>query len=252
MSASFRLLSNRWLLPLRCRTDRVVKGKPREDADIVHDPRVRRQSIGFWTGGFLAGAVLARLSLIQQLDRSLSHTLAAIGTAWPALNLVWVFAGFPLTVLLVGLRWLSRQPRHRWPMLGAFLGGTLVEVLFKHGLVTPFPHPTPEPFIYRQLENWTNITPELIRHWLGGGGPAGTPIVHHWFVGSYPSGHTFRGTYTLGVLWPRRPAVRRLGALVIGFAVLATGGHWAIDAVGGWLLAELCLTVNDLGIPPVR
>jgi membrane-associated phospholipid phosphatase len=87
----------------------------------------------------------------------------------------------------------------------------------------------------------TNITPQTVKHWLAAGLPtarAVQAVAGSWVRGSFPSGHTFRATYVTEALAPRSPVVRWLVPLAVAAAVVATGGHWPWDTVGGWLLAQ--------------
>lgn len=179
------------------------------------------------------------------LDRSIAEVLTRFGNRVPASNLIWVVGGIPLTSLAVlGAAW----KRNRWGLILAFGGGLLVEALSKHFIATPLPQPTFEPPFYRHLEALTNITPTMVLSWVaavipmhGVSSGAHAPL----FRGSFPSGHVFRVTYASGAWLFRRRRWTWALALVAGVLVVATGGHWALDAAGGFLLARAWLAFVD-------
>lgn len=191
-----------------------------------------------WVLLFGAAGALAASGMVVPLDRAVSAWLRPLGLAAPILNLVWVVGGAPLTGLtvLAGSVW-----RQQWRWIGLFVAGLLLEVLAKHVIVTPLPQATPEPLWLARLENLANPSPHgvarTLRHWLKWAPAAGT--VEGYFGGSFFSGHVFRITFTTAfIARGYRRWYPRAAALAAGVLVVALGGHWAIDAAGGYFLAE--------------
>jgi membrane-associated phospholipid phosphatase len=87
------------------------------------------------------------------------------------------------------------------------------------------------------------VTPQLALRWLSrlGGHAARVGAGRAIFHGSFPSGHVYRLTYALGLWFQRWPAATWVVAALAGLLVVATGGHWAIDVIGGFALARLML-----------
>lgn len=204
-----------------------------------------------WAPLFLAAAALSQQPALQRLVQVLGTLLRPWAGALPALNLVWILGAFPVTLALVlavaGARAQARP-------LVAFLLGTGIEVALKHSLATPTPLVVPPPPPWAGWIHSLNLTPQellaLFPHRLTA---AYSPLAHA-LRGSFPSGHVFRLSYAVGALAPRRRSLRWGVALLAALAVTATGGHWAWDAVGGWLLAEAALAVSaePSSGPPIR
>ncbi|MCL5116919.1 MAG: phosphatase PAP2 family protein [Firmicutes bacterium] len=202
-----------------------------------------------WATLWLAAAAVTAAGATTGLDRTIGTALQTVGRAVPATNLVWVFGGLPITLLAVVVA-ATRRRRGGWLVIGGFVAGLLIEVIGKHFIATPFPQATPEPAFYRHLESATNLTPQLALHWIGAivKLPSHAGAHHALFRGSFPSGHVFRITYATGALLKSRRQWTWAIAAAAGFLVVATGGHWAGDVVGGFLLARWWLALAD----PVR
>ncbi len=197
---------------------------------------------GPWAAIFLALAAIAVSGLATGLNREVAAWLRPWGQSWPQLNLIWVFGGVPLTSAAV--LWASF--RRGWKYLPVFMGGMLVEVVCKHWIATPMPTATPEPLFYLHLEDWFNISPSTAMGWVDWAlrRPTAVSSVHHFLRGSFPSGHEFRITFTLGALTGGKNWGLLIGAaLVTALLVVATGGHWILDAAGGFTLACTGLAV---------
>ncbi len=203
-----------------------------------------------WAAGFLLAAWLAPTAAVARINRAVAGALLPLGHAVPPLQVIWELGGVPLTggaLLLWGLarpwRW-SRQG----VVWAAFIAGSVVELAAKHWIGLPSPRPVPVPPPYAQLEPYLNIGPQTLAqawHLLH---PASGASGHHFLVGTFPSGHVFRLTFTVGVL-AGRPGrrwwwVAGIAAVVTGIAVVSTGGHWLWDTVGGALLAGGCLVFS--------
>ncbi len=199
----------------------------------------------WWSVFWILAALVAVSGALVPLDRSIGAVLSRFGNRVPASNLIWVVGGIPITGLAVlGAAW----RRNRWRLVLAFLGGLLVEALAKHFIATPLPKATFEPPFYRHLETFTNITPKMVLSWVAVVIPMhGASAKAHvaLFRGSFPSGHVFRLTYASGAWLFRRRRWTWAIALVAGTLVVATGGHWALDAAGGFLLARALLAFVD-------
>ncbi len=197
---------------------------------------------------FAVTAWLATTPWIHHLNRAVSMTLRPFGVHLPALQLIWVLGGIPLTfVVVLIVAWRRKATRNSW--LGILLGfvvGSLIEVLAKHFIVLPNPPNVRPTGFYRTIVAVTNIDPQQILHLLSlivGRSRTG-PSHFRLLQGSFPSGHLFRITYTLLVLLGRRrPGIGVIvAAAAASFCVVATGGHWIWDAVGGVILATLMAT----------
>lgn len=108
-------------------------------------------------------------------------------------------------------------------------------------------------FILKNFITYTGPGPEFDRnpfHW-------GVVAVSAPY--SFPSGHTFRGAFLLGV-WYQRLRQREaipfwslliqkilivLFILAIGYSRIYLGHHWLSDVLGGYLLAAVALTLAD-------
>lgn len=198
-----------------------------------------------WLGIFVAAMLVAPLSLTHHVDEAVSAALRPYGAHWPPLQLIWVMGGVPLTLLLLLLiAWLRARLYRPWGgILVGFIVGTLTEVLVKHWIPTPTPPNVVPPPFYQSLIKATNIEPQQVMHWatLVMGRTSIATGQSHLLNGTFPSGHLFRLSYVMIV------AVQRIrqkwwvpaGVLIAAFAVVATGGHWVWDTVGGYALAQL-------------
>ena len=197
-----------------------------------------------WLIAFLVITVLAPTSAIHGLDVGTSRTLEGLGRRYPFLQLIWVVGGIPLTTLAVLFVASGRLGKTvtQWRFLGLFIIGSLVEIVAKHFVTTPFPPNIPPVGYYRQLVIWTNIEPSTIFGWIRDFNHS--PSVSHLsssrlLRGSFPSGHVFRITYAYGLFMSFQ--WRLLVAGLAALCVVATGAHWIWDAVGGYVLASLFL-----------
>ncbi|MCY0877661.1 MAG: phosphatase PAP2 family protein [Firmicutes bacterium] len=202
--------------------------------------RVRHALV--WLFWLIVAAALARWSAVVALDRDVASALEPFGRAWPVVNLIWVLGGVPVTLLAVGGWTFTRRP-YRWAALGSFFLGLGIEVLLKILIHTPLPRATPEPPFYARLEAATNVTPQRVLAWVGRlrgtAAPVGT--ASHILHGSFPSGHVYRLTLAVGLWCNARPAATWMTGILAGLMVVATGGHWAVDVMGGFALARLML-----------
>ncbi len=198
-----------------------------------------------WLAVFVAAMLMAPLSVTHQVDEVISTALRSYGAHWPPLQLIWVVGGAPLTLLLVLLMAWTRA-RHNRPWSGVVVGfivGTLAEVLVKHWIPTPTPSNVVPPPFYRSLITATNIDPQQVMHWvalvMGRTSLASGPS--HLLKGTFPSGHLFRLSYVtiIALQGIKQKWWVTAGVLVAAFAVVATGGHWFWDTVGGYALAQL-------------
>jgi hypothetical protein len=190
---------------------------------------------------FLAAAAVAWLGVAVPWDRAVARALAPLGTHAPWINLVWVVGGVPVTGMAAIVGSLVTR---RWRWLGLWVAGAALEVAVKHVIHTPLPRATPEPLWLSRLEYLSNPSPHSVLHaverWLHVRQRAGgTPL----FDGSFFSGHVFRLTFTLGMVWPKRRWVPWATAGAATVMVLSTGGHWLVDAVGAAALAGLFLSL---------
>ncbi len=197
-----------------------------------------------WLVGFLVAMALAPSVQIHALDVTTSQFLEPWGRRYPVLQLIWVVGGIPLTtliVLYVASGQFGKETAHWW-ILGFFVLGSVIEVVAKHFVATAFPPNVPPSGDLKRLIIWTNIEPSTVVGWIRQihSGPASVRLVSsHLFNGSFPSGHVFRITYAYGLFLS--PKFRIIAATIAAISVVATGGHWIWDAVGGYLLASLCL-----------
>ncbi len=197
-----------------------------------------------WLAGFLAATILAPSVPIHSLDVAVSGFLEPWGRQYSVLQLIWVAGGIPLTALIVvyiASGHFGRKPA-QWRILGLFVLGSIIEVVVKHFVATAFPPNVPPSGDLRHLILWTNVEPSTVLAWIRDihGGPAATHFSSSdLFRGSFPSGHVFRITYAYGLFLASQ--WRLMTAAVACVCVVATGGHWIWDAVGGYLLASLCL-----------
>lgn len=208
---------------------------------------VRLTAVWRWSALFLLFAALALWAPWIHTEVAVSRFLRPLGSSFAALNLIWDLGGVPLTVLvLLVLTAVKAGHRRRAGALWiGFFAASLAEILAKHLIVTPTPVPVLEPAWMARLESVLNIGPSAagaVLHHLLPGAPASTAA--SFLRGSYPSGHTFRTSYTAGALLGprRRPWVAGVAALT-AFCVIATGGHFLGDAIGGFLLAMAGLSV---------
>lgn len=88
-----------------------------------------------------------------------------------------------------------------------------------------------------------------------------SPYVTAADVGTFPSGHAAGSMGLVCCAWllagtrRRRIRVIALGgpfALAVAFAVVADGGHWPLDVIGGWLLAAGWLFGVAAAVPLLR
>ncbi len=197
---------------------------------------------------FALSAGIATTPWMQSANRVVSSALRPMGVHIPALQLIWVFGGIPLTFLSVlGVAW--NRSRKQKPWIGivfGFIVGSLIELVSKHFIALPTPPNVPPEGFYQAIVVATNITPSQVLHLISLVAGHGTSGSSHFKLlqGSFPSGHLFRLTYALLVL----TETRKPGALVAvidglaSFCVVATGGHWIWDTVGGIVLATLMTT----------
>ncbi len=192
----------------------------------------------------MVSMLLAPTYVVHLFNEMVSHDLEFWGHRYPVLQLIWVVGGLPITTLLVIYRasgYFGREPA-KWRVLGIFILGSVTELLVKHFVATPFPPNVPPPAGYRQLIVWTNVEPSTVFAWLRQLNPSagvGHHLASHLLRGSFPSGHVFRITYAYGLFLSSKWRVVIAG--VAAFCVVATGGHWIWDAVGGYVLASLGL-----------
>lgn len=201
-----------------------------------------KDRVGILTA-FALSVWIATTPGMQSANRLVSRVLRPIGVHIPELQLIWVLGGIPLTFLTVlGVAW--HRSRQQKPWIGIVLGfiiGSLIELLSKHFIALPTPPNVPPEGFYQAVVAATNIEPGQVLHVFSLVLGHRTTGVSHFKLlqGSFPSGHLFRLTYTLLVLTQRiKPGL--LVAIVDGlasFCVVATGGHWMWDAVGGIVLA---------------
>ena len=198
-----------------------------------------------WLAIFVVSMLAAPLSVTHHVNAVVSAALRPYGVHWPPLQLIWVLGGVPLTFLLVLLMAWSRAHRKN-PWSGVVVGyivGTIVEVLVKHWIATPTPPNVMPPPVYQSLITATNIEPQQVMHWfavvMGPSSLATGPS--HLLNGTFPSGHLFRLSYVMivAVRGIKQKWLVAAGGLIAAFAVVATGGHWVWDAVGGYALAQL-------------
>lgn len=156
--------------------------------------------------------------------------LAPLGRGIHPLELVWDLGGLPLTAAVLFVVGLGRTSRLL--LWGVFLAGGVIELISKHFLVLPLPVGLPTPGGYLRVEHVLNPMFGIRT------GSAPGDLLR----GSFPSGHLFRLTFTAGALVRRWVWVLPLTALA-AVAVVATGGHWVWDALGGFVLAGGCLEV---------
>lgn len=197
-----------------------------------------RKLLWVWLTGFVIAAIVAPTVSVMEFNTDLSRILEPVGRQWPAIQLIWVVGGLPVTTLVVLYFASGRLGRgsRQWSIFWVFVGGSVVELLVKHFVATPFPPNVVPGSPYAQMITWTNIEPSTVFAWLALWSHA--PVVRHASVGflrgTFPSGHVFRITYAYGLL------LKNFGfaalVAVAAFAVVATGGHWPWDAVGGFLL----------------
>ncbi len=211
--------------------------------------RRSRQASGFttilWFLAFIACTFVALRGWLDPLNLSLSQLLRPLARAVPDLNLIWVVGSVPVTAALL-LLWV--WSKGRWRQLWLFAGGVLLEVITKHFVASPLPHPLGEPSWIGRLEGWVNPSPQwvitAIKQRLGMVAATGSGA--QFFRGSFFSGHVFRLTYLTGALAGiGRPGLLVLVGLVAGILVVALGGHWALDALGGFCLARALLGADS-------
>ncbi len=194
---------------------------------------------------FIAASLVAASGPVLAADRYISRLLEPIGYHAPLLQLIWVVGGLPVTTLLVLVAasgFFGKRPAH-WSVLAIFIGGSVVELMVKHWVATPFPPNVAAPALYGQIVAWTNIEPSAVFSAIGS--LTHSPAVHHasttFLRGSFPSGHVFRITFAYGLILAD---VWRIALVVLAaFAVVATGGHWPWDTVGGFLLGSAGLVL---------
>ncbi|MDI3316135.1 MAG: phosphatase PAP2 family protein [Bacillota bacterium] len=145
------------------------------------------------------------------------------------LQLVWL-AGSPILTGLLALLAAGRGRGRAWRVGAGFLGVVTVEALLKALLPTPSPPLQP-------------VTWPWLREWLGFLSPSPAHVGLALFRGTFPSGHVARITFAGWLLASgggRRPGRGDRAAAWLAFlgalAVVATGGHWLWDALGGALL----------------
>lgn len=193
---------------------------------------------------FVLALGLVPLGLVRDLDLRIAYGLRPWGQSWPWLNTVWILGGIPVTtavaVIVTKLRPVLWAQRFR--ILGAGVGGSLLELMCKHWMAIPNPPTVSTPSVWAHLVQAFNWGPgtvfALIHLWW----PIRQHAVSHFFVGTFPSGHVFRSTFVAGLLNTRGGlAISLAVAIPVAIATIATGGHWFWDTVGGFLLAEAML-----------
>lgn len=194
-----------------------------------------------WGLALAGAAAVAITPAMEHLNRMLYAGLTPLGRQWTGINVVWVLGSLPVTAAAVALGGARRRGAAGAPWaLGVLAAGLLVEAALKAALATPLPHPVSEPPWLAAVEMALNPSPGRVLSWLRHRGAlAAAGGLVHSLRGSFPSGHTFRITLAVSAC-QRRPRwwVAAVIAAATGLAVSATGGHWAWDAVGGWLLAS--------------
>lgn len=200
-----------------------------------------------WAGIFVGALLTAGTTMVLGVDRLFARWLSPVGMFMPVFNLIWVVGGLPLTTALILGRMLVQRKgfrKKRWDAFILFLAGSVIEAVCKHFVALPMPHAVPEPTFYRTLEIWTNIEPSTLSALVNRGAHTGSIVgFHPFFYGSFPSGHVFRVTYTVGFLLDgRRNWLLWSMAALATFSVVATGGHWIWDTLGGFALARWALT----------
>ena len=195
---------------------------------------------------FLVAAALASTRFVRVINLAFSHFLVPLGRTWPWLNGVWVAGGVPLSLLAVLWASRARSRGQRLRLLGLFVAGGIIELLAKHWIATPWPVPVAAPAPYAVIARYTNIEPSavmaVVGPWLGARRPTASAS---FLRGSFPSGHVLRLTFAIGVwLGPGRWGWTTALAAVAAVAVVATGGHWFWDTLGGWSLAQALLVLG--------
>lgn len=199
----------------------------------------------WWLVLFGVATIFATSPPIFTLNHMVSYRLHELGVQWTVLNVVWILGGLPLTLLVVVIVAMRSGGRRGVWWVTYFVLMGLVELLVKHFIATPFPVAVAAPAPWPRLEQLTNVEPStvlyLVKPILGtttGGTGSG------FLRGSFPSGHVLRLTYAVGATLPPRYWNALVAvALVAALAVVATGGHWLWDTVGGFLLARFFLAL---------
>ncbi len=190
-----------------------------------------------WPLLFIAAAVVAATGWSMPANHALYMWLTPLGRHLPEANFIWIIGGPPLTGLVVLLTAIRRR---QFAWLWVFLGGVCLEVLTKHWIHASLPRATPEPVWLARIESWASPSAHRALAVLG-------RVLHlrrtstatgGFFHSSFFSGHVFRLTFTVSMLVPGRRWVPWIVALAAGILVVATGGHWAWDVVGGFLAAR--------------
>lgn len=196
----------------------------------------------FWALCFLVVLAVAATGWLMPINRAVSGVLTGFGRQVPAANLVWILGGPSVTGLVVLITAVIRR-QVAWVWL--FAAGVLLEVMTKHWIAAPLPTATPEPLWMARIESWASPSAHSAIKTLASllRLPRSTGAPSTFFHGSFFSGHVFRLTFTVGMLFRGRPWVLWVTALAAGVLVVATGGHWAWDVVGGYCVARTTLAV---------
>ena len=200
-----------------------------------------------WAAAFVASAVVSLYGWLTPINLFMAHLLEPLGKAVPDFSIIWVIGSVPVVgVLLLLWDW----SMGRWRQFWIFLGGVVLEIVTKHLIGTPLPHSVGgEPFWIGRLERWVNPSPHVvftaIKRKLGIL-PSVAQGTQSFFRGSFFSGHVFRLTFLTGVVGGAgRPWLMGIIGLIAGILVVALGGHWALDAIGGFCLARALISADS-------
>jgi len=189
--------------------------------------------------GVLGLGILEASGHLMPVNQWMTERLIGVGKTAPLLNAIWIVGGVPLTGTVVIL---AAWRRHHWRWLAAFVAGLILEIAYKHWVWSALPQPISEPAWLAPIQNWASPSAgsvlRLMREGLGG--KVAAAVGQGFFHSSYFSGHVYRITFATGVLarWRVVPIVVASATM---FCVIATGGHWLVDALGGLAMAESAL-----------